>query len=303
MANTAALVTTDLSGAVSRRSGKVRDIYDYGDTLLIVATDRISAFDVVMPTGIPGKGRILTGLTRYWFARTEHLAPNHMLTMDPAKFPAGARERAELLAGRAMLVKKAEVFPVECVVRGYLGGSGWREYRETGRVGGRELPAGLRLADKLPRPIFAPATKEESGHDVNITVEQAADMVGAEVAEKLEELSLALYGFAAQLVAERGFILCDTKFEFGRADSRLVLIDEVFTPDSSRYWDAQQYRPGVQQEAFDKQYLRDWLEELVAAGKWNKEYPGPELPDEVVRGVLTRYVEAYERITGEPAPV
>ncbi|MFQ6130712.1 MAG: phosphoribosylaminoimidazolesuccinocarboxamide synthase [Armatimonadota bacterium] len=296
------LLTTDLPGAQSRRSGKVRDIYDYGDTLLIVATDRISAFDVVMPTGIPGKGRILSGLSRHWFGLTEHLVPNHLLTMDPAEFPPGAREQAEMLAGRAMLVRKGEVIPVECVVRGYLAGSGWRDYQETGTVGGHKLPEGLRLSDRLPQPIFSPATKEASGHDINITVEQAAEMVGAELAQKLEQLSLELYRFAAEHAAERGFILCDTKFEFGRVNGEIILIDEVFTPDSSRYWDARECQPGVQQEAFDKQYLRDWLEELVAAGKWNKEYPGPELPDEVVAGVLKRYVEAYERITGEAAP-
>jgi len=297
-----AILQTDIPGALSKRSGKVRDIYDYGDHLLIVATDRISAFDVVMPAGIPGKGSILAGLSRYWFDLTADIVPNHMVSMSPDDFPAEAQSQREMLDGRAMWVRRAEVVPVECVVRGYLAGSGWREYSESQAICGHSLPAGLRAGEKLAEPIFTPATKEASGHDINITREQAADLVGRELAEAIEEKSLALYGFGAEQAAGNGVLLADTKFEFGLADGELLLIDEALTPDSSRYWDAEQWTPGEPPEAFDKQYLRDWLEELCEAGAWNKEAPGPELPSEVVDGVLRRYREAYERVTGQPAP-
>ncbi len=297
-----AILQTDIPGALSKRSGKVRDIYDYGDHLLIVASDRISAFDVVMPAGIPGKGKILAGLSQYWFELTADIVPNHLVSMSPDDFPAEAQAQREMLDGRAMWVCKAAVVPVECVVRGYLAGSGWREYSESQIVCGHELPAGLRAGEKLAQPIFTPATKEESGHDINITREQAADLVGQDVAETIEEKSLALYNFGAEHAAQKGLLLADTKFEFGIAGGKLILIDEALTPDSSRYWDAQQWAPGEQPEAFDKQYLRDWLEGLCEAGTWNKEAPGPDLPLEVIDGVLRRYREAYERITGQHAP-
>ncbi len=297
-----AVLRTDIPGALSKRSGKVRDIYDYGDHLLIVATDRISAFDVVMPTGIRGKGKILAGLSRYWFDLTADIVSNHMESMSVDDFPVEAQQQREMLDGRAMWVRKAEVVPVECVVRGYLAGSGWREYAESQTICGHRLRAGLRAADKLDEPLFTPATKEESGHDINITRERAADLVGRELAEAIEHKSLALYSFGADYAARKGLLLADTKFEFGMADGELILIDEALTPDSSRYWDADQWEPGEQPEAFDKQYLRDWLEELCEAGTWNKEAPGPELPSEVVDGVLQRYRQAYERITGQRAP-
>ncbi|MFQ6097196.1 MAG: phosphoribosylaminoimidazolesuccinocarboxamide synthase [Armatimonadota bacterium] len=297
-----AVLETHLEGALSSRRGKVRDIYDFGDHVLMVATDRISAFDVVMPTGIPGKGKILAGLSLYWFDRTKRIVPNHVVGRDVADFPESVQAEADVLAGRAMWCRKAEVIPVECVVRGYLAGSAWPEYRDTGAVGDHRLPAGLRISDRLPEPIFTPSTKEETGHDVHITREQTADLVGRELAERLEETSIRLYNFACEHLRPKGFLLPDTKFEFGLVDGEMILVDEVFTPDSSRYWDATAYEPGKQQDAYDKQYLRDWLEELVAAGKWNKEYPGPELPEHVVAGVLKRYQECYERITGEPAP-
>ena len=293
---TAVVLETDLPGAVSRRSGKVRDIYDYGDGLLLVATDRISAFDCVLPTGIPDKGRVLTGLSLFWFERTKHIVPNHLLSADPKDFPAAVDEYAEMLLGRAMWVRKAAVVPIECVVRGYLAGSAWKEYQATGRISDHQLPAGLRLADKLPEPIFTPATKALTGHDENITRQRAAEIVGPELAQKLEELSLTLYSFAADYAAQRGFLLCDTKFEFGMVDGELILIDEILTPDASRYWDAAKYEPGKQQEAFDKQYVRDYLETL----DWDKTPPAPPLPPEVVAETRRIYLSAYERITGRP---
>jgi len=257
---TGALLRTDLPGALARRQGKVRDIYDYGDGLLIVATDRISAFDVVMPNGIPHKGQILTDVSLHWFHLTEPMVPNHLLSADPERFPEPVRPHGHLLAGRTMWVQKAEVVPIECVVRGYLAGSGWQEYQARGTVCGHQLPAGLCQSEQLPEPLFTPATKAESGHDENITVERAGDLVGRETAEALAEQSLALYRFGAEHALQRGFILADTKFEFGRVDGRLVLIDEAMTPDSSRYWDAASYEPGRPQEAFDKQPVRDYLE-------------------------------------------
>jgi phosphoribosylaminoimidazole-succinocarboxamide synthase len=274
----------------------VRDIYDYGDGLLLVATDRISAFDCVLPTGIPDKGRVLTGLSLFWFERTKHIVPNHLLSADPKDFPAAVDEYAEMLLGRAMWVRKAAVVPIECVVRGYLAGSAWKEYQATGRISDHQLPAGLRLADKLPEPIFTPATKALTGHDENITRQRAAEIVGPELAQKLEELSLTLYSFAADYAAQRGFLLCDTKFEFGIVDGELILIDEILTPDASRYWDAAKYEPGKQQEAFDKQYVRDYLETL----DWDKTPPAPPLPPEVVAETRRIYLSAYERITGRP---
>jgi phosphoribosylaminoimidazole-succinocarboxamide synthase len=276
--------------------GKVRDIYEAGEHLLMVATDRISAFDVVLPDPIPDKGRVLTGLSLYWFDQTKDLVPNHLLTADPDGFPLAAARLADDLPGRAMVVKRARMVPIECVARGYLSGSGWKEYRESGSVCGIRLPDGLVESDRLPEPIFTPATKATTGHDVNISLEEAADQVGRGLAERLKELTLSVYEFAAARALERGIILADTKFEFGFADGELILCDEVLTPDSSRFWPADAYEPGHAQPSFDKQYVRDWLDE----SGWDHEPPPPALPADVVEQTAARYREAYERITGEP---
>jgi len=275
--------------------GKVRDIFEVGGDLLMVATDRISAFDVVLPQPIPDKGRVLTGLSLYWFERTGHLVSNHLISAAVATFPEPFAGRPEL-AGRAMVVRRAQVVPIECVARGYLSGSGWKEYREKGLVCGVGLPAGLVESDRLPEPIFTPATKEATGHDVNISLDDMADRVGRGLAERLRELTLSLYEFAAGHALERGIILADTKFEFGFADGELILIDEVLTPDSSRFWPADRYEPGRGQPSFDKQYVRDWLDE----SGWDHEPPPPDLPADVIRQTADRYRDAYERITEEP---
>ena len=275
--------------------GKVRDIFEAGPDLLMVATDRISAFDVVLPTAIASKGQVLTGLSLYWFEQTRHLAPNHLLTASVAEFPEPFAGLVEDLAGRAMLVRRATVVPVECVARGYLSGSGWKEYRTTGRVCGIPLPKGLRESDRLPEPIFTPATKEASGHDLNISIDEMAERVGRGLAERLKELTLSIYEFAAAHALERGIILADTKFEFGFAGGDLILIDEVLTPDSSRFWPADRYEPGHGQPSFDKQFVRDWLD----ASGWDHEPPPPALPADVVEQTASRYREAYELITGE----
>jgi phosphoribosylaminoimidazole-succinocarboxamide synthase len=279
-----------------RARGKVRDIYDAGeDQLLLVATDRISAFDVVLPDPIPDKGRVLTGLSSFWFDRTADLVPNHVLSSDPAAFPppfAGV----PALAGRAMLVRKAKVVPMECVARGYLAGSGWSQYGTRGAVCGVSLPDGLVESDRLPEPIFTPTSKAEAGHDLPLTPEEAIDLVGKGLFERLKELTREIYERLADTAAARGIILADTKFEFGFADGELVLIDEVGTPDSSRFWTAGGYAPGRAQPSFDKQFVRDHLDR----SGWDREPPAPSLPLEVVEGTTARYVEAYERITGEP---
>jgi phosphoribosylaminoimidazole-succinocarboxamide synthase len=276
--------------------GKVRDVYDVGgDRLVIVATDRVSAFDVVLPTEIPDKGRVLTGLSLFWFERTRDLVGNHLLSADRRDLPEPFRDDPEL-AGRTMLVRRARVIPLECVARGYLSGSGWAQYRETGRVCGVPLPPGLRESDRLPEPIFTPTTKATSGHDLPLTFEEACELVGRGLAERLRELTIALYERGAALALERGIIVADTKFEFGFAGGELILVDEVLTPDSSRFWPADRYRPGGPQPSFDKQFLRDWLD----ASGWDREPPAPELPEEVVVQTALRYREAYERITGEP---
>ena len=274
--------------------GKVRDIFEAGRDLLMVATDRISAFDVVLPKDIPGKGQVLTGLSLYWFEQTKGLTENHLITADIGAFPEPFAGRPDL-AGRAMLVKRADVVPIECVARGYLSGSGWKEYTKDGTVCGIQLPAGLTESERLPEPIFTPATKEATGHDVNITIDVMADRVGRGLSERLKELTLNLYEFAAAHLEERGIILADTKVEFGFAEGELILIDEVLTPDSSRFWPADQYRPGGTQPSFDKQYVRDWLDTTG----WDHEPPPPDLPREVVEQTAARYREAYERITGE----
>lgn len=276
--------------------GKVREVYRAGDDrLVLVASDRISAYDVVLPTPIPDKGRVLTGLSRHWFARTVDIVPNHMLSTRLGDMPESLR--GSDMAGRAMLVRRLEMLPIECVARGYLAGSGWRDYRDTGSVCGHPLPAGLRQADRLPRPIFTPATKASTGHDENITREEAADLVGGEVLARAEEITLALYARAAAACAAAGIILADTKFELGRdpAGGGLVLGDEAVTPDSSRLWPADEWRPGASPPSFDKQYVRDWLD----TSGWDHVPPGPDLPGDVVAGTRGRYVDAYERITGE----
>ena len=291
---TTALMQSDLPFPVRR--GKVRDVYDLGDALLIVATDRISAFDVIMPNGIPDKGRILTALSLFWFGKFRQSFENHLIASEVHDYPTNVRPFANQLQGRSMLVKKAKVVPIECVARGYLAGSGWKEYQKTQTVCGVELPPGLQQCDKLPRPIFTPATKEEQGHDINISYEQAAQLVGEQTAAELRDRTISLYSRAAEYAASRGILIADTKFEFGRLpDGKLILIDEVLTPDSSRFWPADQYEPGKDQPSFDKQFVRNWLE----AQPWDKTPPAPCLPEEVVSGTRKRYVEAYEKLTGQ----
>ena len=283
---------TNFAGIAPAARGKVRDIYDLGNELLIVATDRLSAFDVVMPTPIPDKGRVLTQLSLFWFDLLRNIVPNHVLRADG--FPAPFNAYAEDLAGRSMIVRKTEPLPVECVVRGYLSGSGWKDYRATGRICGIELPAGLRESDKLPSPIFTPATKAAAGHDENISFEQAANLIGAELAQRVREISLAIYNAASAYAEPRGILLADTKFEFGLLHGELIWIDEALTPDSSRFWPAAQYAPGGAQPSFDKQFVRDYLERI----RWPKTPPGPELPPEVVASTRDKYREAFRILTG-----
>jgi phosphoribosylaminoimidazole-succinocarboxamide synthase len=281
------------------RRGKVRDVYAVGDDrLLIVATDRISAFDVVLPNAIPDKGRVLTALSLFWFELIRDIVPTHLISADPERYPEPLRRRGALLAGRSMLVRRTDVVPFECVVRGYLSGSGWKDYLKTGAVCGIKLPSELKESEKLPEPIFTPATKEEAGHDINVSEEEMAKAAGAELTATLKRLSLAVYRRAADYAATRGIIIADTKFEFGRADGQVILIDEVLTPDSSRFWPADDYKPGRSQPSFDKQYVRDYLESLT----WNKQPPAPELPAEVVRRTSEKYREAYRLLTGKDLP-
>jgi phosphoribosylaminoimidazole-succinocarboxamide synthase len=290
-----ALMRSDLPFPVRR--GKVRDVYDLGESLLIVATDRISAYDCVMPNGIPDKGKILTALSLFWFEKFGGEFEHHLLASDLARYPALLRPFAEQLNGRSMIVKKADVVPIECVARGYLAGSGWKEYRASGTVCGIPLPPGLQQCAKLPQPIFTPATKEDSGHDVNVSCAETADRVGAELATDLQRLTLALYTKAADYALTRGVLIADTKFEFGRLpDGRLILIDELLTPDSSRFWPASEYEPGHDQVSFDKQYVRNFLE----SQPWDKRPPAPPLPRQVVEGTRNRYLEAFEKLTGRP---
>jgi phosphoribosylaminoimidazole-succinocarboxamide synthase len=277
------------------RRGKVRDVYDLGDQLLIVATDRISAFDCVMPNGIPGKGKILTALSLSWFEKFKDQFPNHLIATVVTDYPPALWEFAPQIAGRSMLVKKADVIPIECVARGYLAGSGWKEYLASQTVCGIPLPQGLTQCQQLPTPIFTPATKEESGHDINIGFAETSRRIGVETATILRERTLGLYRLAAQHALERGVIIADTKFEFGQLpDGQIILIDEVLTPDSSRFWPAEKYEPGRDQESFDKQFVRNYLESL----DWNKTPPAPALPPDVVEGTRRRYLQAYQLLSG-----
>ena len=288
------LLQLDLPGIRKLKSGKVREVFDLDDRLLIVATDRISAFDCIMPNGIPRKGEVLTQISYFWFAQTEAFQPNHLLLRSGDPLPPSLQPYAEQLARRSMIVKKARPLAIECVVRGYLAGSGWKEYREQQTVCGIKLPPGLVESSELPAPIFTPATKAESGHDENIPFERAAQIVGAETAERVRSASLKLYRFARDYARRRGIIIADTKFEFGLLGGELILIDEVMTPDSSRFWPADQYQPGKAQPSFDKQFVRDYLETL----DWGKTPPAPALPPEVVARTQAKYLEAYERLTG-----
>jgi phosphoribosylaminoimidazole-succinocarboxamide synthase len=275
-------------------SGKVREMFDAGRDLLMVATDRISVFDVVLPTPIPDKGAVLNGLSVFWFDRTKAVIDNHLVAWRLREFPENMRSPE--LRGRSMLVRRAEMVPLECVVRGYITGSGWKDYQKSGEVCGHRLPSGLLEAQQLPEPLFTPSTKAASGHDENITVEQAKEIVGdASLVDRIADVSIRLYEEARDYAAGRGIILADTKYEFGVVDGELIVGDELFTPDSSRYWPADEWEPGTNQPSFDKQYVRDYAETV----SWNKDYPGPELPDDVVQGTTARYREAYERITGQ----
>jgi phosphoribosylaminoimidazole-succinocarboxamide synthase len=287
---------TNLSGLSLIHRGKVRDVYEVNERqLLLVATDRISAFDCVLPTPIPHKGEVLTTLSRFWFTRLGHLTEHHLITGNFDLMPDSIRQNEEL-RGRSMLVKKTNVFPVECVVRGYLAGSGWKDYQATGKICGHDLPKGLREADRLPRPIFTPATKAQTGHDENITELEFVRIVGAETAARLSSIALKLYQEASEMALRQGIIIADTKFEFGRDDNgNILLIDEILTPDSSRFWDVESYAPEQSPPSFDKQFVRDYLETL----DWNKQPPAPELPAEIVEATTKRYLEAYKILTGK----
>ncbi len=292
-----ALRESDLPGIKLLKRGKVRDVYELDDKLLIVASDRISAYDVVMDDPIPDKGKILTQMSMFWFDKVSHIVPNHVITSDPDKFPSPASRFSDVLEGRTMLVRKAKPLPVECIVRGYLSGSGWKEYLEKGSVCGIRLPQGLKESEQLPEPIFTPSTKAEEGiHDENISFETACELIGKDLAERVREISLSIYGYGRSYAAERGIIIADTKFEFGLLNGELILIliDEILTPDSSRFWPADEYRPGRPQKSFDKQFLRDYLTEIG----WGKQPPPPKLPQEIIQKTREKYLEALRRITG-----
>ncbi len=275
--------------------GKVRDIYDLGEQLLIVASDRISAFDCVLPNGIPEKGRVLTRMSEFWFGFTAEITKNHVISTDIAAMGHGLSGHADMLEGRSMLVRKADPLPVECVVRGYLAGSGWRDYRQNGSVCGIKLPQGMAQSSKLPEPIFTPATKAQTGHDENISEAAVVDLLGSETAGAIRERSIAIYTTAAEYALSRGLIIADTKFEWGLADGEIILIDEVLTPDSSRFWDAEAYKPGAEQQSFDKQDVRDWLEQ----SGWDKTPPAPQLPPEIITQAPEQYLEALRRLPGK----
>ena len=288
------LLQLDLPGVSKVRSGKVREMFDLGDRLLMVASDRISAYDVVMPNGIPLKGEVLTMFSHFWFAQFSDVVPNHLLAGADEPLPEAVRDYAEQIGRRAMVVKKAQPLAIECVVRGYLAGSGWKEYQKQGTVCGIALPDGLKNSSQLPEPIFTPATKAEEGHDENISFEQAVEIVGRDIVEQARELSIELYQRGRDHAAKKGIIIADTKFEFGLFDGELILIDEVLTPDSSRVWPADLYAPGKSQPSFDKQFVRDYLETL----DWDKNPPGPDLPTDIVQKTSEKYIEAYTQITG-----
>lgn len=292
------MLTTSLSQFPLLRRGKVRDVYDLGDRLLMIATDRISAFDVVMTEGIPDKGALLTQISAWWFDHLHHVVPNHVISTSVEDVDGLSDDEREMLRGRSMIVRKTQPLAIECVVRGYLAGSGWKEYQQSRTVCGIALPEGLIEGSRIEEPIFTPATKAEEGHDENISFERACEIVGTDVAEFVKQKSIELYSAARDIVAAKGLILADTKFEFGILDDgSIILIDEALTPDSSRYWLASEYAPGKTQHNFDKQILRDWLETT----DWNKQYPPPTLPDDVITGTRNKYMEAYERITGNAA--
>ena len=289
------LTETSISDLKLHRRGKVRDVYEFEDKLLLVATDRISAFDCISPTSIPMKGAVLTQISRFWFDFLGTVVENHLISADVNEFPSALQQYRDQLAWRSMLVKKTEVVPFECVVRGYLSGSGWKDYKQTGSICGIKLPDGMKESDRLPEPIFTPATKAESGHDINVSEEEMSKGIGRDLTSKLRDLSLSIYNRAADYAAGRGIIIADTKFEFGQKDDRLILIDEVLTPDSSRFWPAAKYNPGRAQESFDKQFVRDYLESL----DWDKRPPAPPLPPDVVNSTSERYLEAYRILTGQ----
>jgi len=293
------LLQTDFPELTLHARGKVRDLYSLNGQLLFVATDRISAFDYVLATGIPEKGRVLTQLSLFWFDFLKGVVKNHLVTASVDQYPAPLKKYADDLRGRSMLVTKAQMIDIECVARGYLSGSGWKEYQQTGAVCGIKLPSGLKESDKLPEPIFTPATKALSGHDENISIEEMAKRTGKEMAEKLRDLTLKIYKTAADYAAGRGIIIADTKFEFGQTSQGLILADEVLTPDSSRFWPADKYQPGKAQESFDKQFFRDYLEAI----KWNKQPPAPSLPEDVARKTSEKYIEAYRILAGRELPV
>ena len=295
MLSTAPVLQTSFDGLTLLRRGKVRDVYEVGDDLLIVATDRISAFDYVLGSGIPDKGKVLTQLSGFWFERLGDLVPHHLISMDADTFPPAARPYTDELRGRTMLVRRTDPIPIECVARGYLSGSGWKEYQQSGSVCGVQLPKGLRESDRLPEPIFTPATKADTGHDVNITEEEAGRLVGPDLIAELKSLTLEIYRRGVAHAESKGIIIADTKFEFGRdREGRLLLIDEVLTPDSSRFWPKAAYTPGGAQPSFDKQFVRDYLEEI----RWNKQPPVPSLPDEVIRRTREKYLEAFHLLSG-----
>jgi len=286
---------TNFMGLETPKRGKVRDVYDLGGQLLIVATDRLSAFDVVLPTGIEDKGRVLTKLSLFWFRKMKDVVRNHIIETDAEKYPEPLKQYAPVLQDRSMLVKKAKVLPIECVVRGYLAGSGWNEYRQSGTVCGIRLPDGLKESSKLEKPLFTPSTKADEGHDLNISLEEAAGIVGDDYAKQLRDTSIAIYERARDIAQESGIIVADTKFEFGVIDGEVILVDEVLTPDSSRFWSKKDYEPGKSQDSYDKQIVRDYLNTL----DWGKTYPGPELPPEVAKKTSERYKEIYKILTGE----
>ncbi|TAM41268.1 phosphoribosylaminoimidazolesuccinocarboxamide synthase [bacterium] len=288
------LLKTDFKDLKLFRRGKVRDVYDLGDKLLIVSTDRISCFDVVLPCGIPYKGRVLTGISEFWFDFIKDMIPHHLITADVDKYPDELKKYKADLSGRSMLVLKTKPLPVECVVRGYLSGSGWNEYREKQSICGIDLPKGLRQSDKLPEVIFTPSTKADVGHDQNVSQEYIAQLVGPGIAEDLKKISIEVYRRTSSYALQKGIIIADTKFEFGIHNGRMIIIDEVLTPDSSRFWAAKDYRPGEAQMSFDKQFVRDYLETLI----WDKKPPAPDLPVEIIRKTTEKYLEAYRKLTG-----